>query len=257
MKKWFALILSVVMIGTFVPSSLAEDGASEALNSLGSLLSGAWDQVSELAAGALEDASAWVDDNWGDASKWVEQAWNDSSAWAESIWGDVSAWASETYGTASAAAGAWMAETLNNLKGAEADTWAWLQDSSGAMAAQGGELLQKMKDALADPDEDLQKVRSLFEETLKELELSEADIEKVWATVQAYAQQKGLSAQKVTRLILPYLVQLKTEYENGVNGTIPAISIAQYLTAVVEKLGVATEKAADALIAQLNEALGK
>ena len=255
MKKAAAILTTLVLICTCIPSGLAEEQKSGFLDSVGSFFSGAWSDVSQFAEGAWKDVSGWVEGAWGDASKWVEQAWNDSSTWAVGIWGDVSTWAVDTYNSASGSVTAWWTETFNHVTEKTNDAWNWFMDESDKLQKEHQEKLQNLQDAVAATGENAQsKVKEAFMNLLKQLNLNDADAEKVWKTIEAYAKEKGISTLSAAKIALPFLMQLAIDSQSENTG-IPAIAIAQYLTGVVEKLGVNNEAGAEELISQLNQIL--
>ena len=172
------------------------------------------------------------------------------------IWGDVSTWASETYESASGSIGAWWAETFNKVTETENNPWKWLTDEFSALSAESRETLSNIKDAVSATGADAEaKVKDTFDTMLGKLKLSDDDSQKVWATIKSYAEQKGISQLAASKIALPYLFQLTIDSAES-NDNIPAIAIAQYLTAIIEKLNVTSNEAATGLIDQLNEVLG-
>ena len=253
MKRFVALILSLVMSCSI---ALAEEEQPKSVwDSIGGWFGQAWEDTSGWVSQAWSDASKWVEGAWGDASKWVEQAWNDSSQWVTDIWGDVSTWASETYESTSGTIGAWWAETFNKVTDTADNPWKWLADESKALQPEALETLSSVKEAVISNDSDAEaKVKAAFTTLLKRLNLNDEDSQRVWDTIDAYANQKGISKLAASKLALPYLFQLTIDSTETSEG-IPAIAIAQYLTAIIEKLGINTTDMADQLVNQLNEVL--
>lgn len=253
MKRFATLVLILIMSCSF---ALAEEEQPKSVwDSIGGWFGQAWEDTSGWVSQAWSDASKWVEGAWGDASKWVEQAWNDSSQWVTDIWGDVSTWASETYESASGSIGAWWAETFNTVTETTSNPWEWLTAEAKTLQPEALKTLSDVKEAAMSNGSDAEeKVEVVFLAMLKTLKLNDEDSEKVWSTVEAYANQKGISKLAASKLALPYLFQLtidSTETQEG----IPAIAIAQYLTAIVEKLNVSTTEVASQFVDQLNEVL--
>ena len=253
MKQFIAVLLIMCMVS---PIAIAEgDGGKSVLDSIGGWFSQAWEDTSGWVSQAWSDASKWVEGAWGDSSKWVTQAWNDSSKWATDIWGDVSTWASETYESASGSIGAWWAQTFNTVTETASNPWEWLIEETKALQPEALKTLAAVKDAILSNDSDAETlVKSTFTAMLKALNLDDEDSQKIWDTIAAYADQKGISRLAAYKLALPYLFQLTIDSAQSQDG-IPAIAIAQYLTAIVEKLNVSSTDMAEQLVGQLNEVL--
>ncbi len=264
MKRFISILLVLCLVS---PSALAEEEQQKSVwDSIGGWFdqaaedtadwaSQAWEDTSGWVSQAWTDASNWVEGAWGDASQWVEQAWNDSSGWVTDIWGDVSSWANETIESASGSIGAWWAQTFNTVTETSSNPWKWLADESTTFQPEDLATLSKIKEAIMSSDSDAEaKVKTIFTALLKTLKLSDEDSQKVWDTVESYANQKGISKLAATKLALPYLLQLTIDSSES-QDSIPAIAIAQYLTAIIEKLSVNSTDSANALIDQLNEVL--
>lgn len=253
MKRFFAILLVLCMM---LPMAVAEEENRSVLDTIGGWFRKAWEDTSGWVSQAWENASKWMKGAWGDASKWVEQAWNESSQWVIEIWGDVSTWASETYENASGSIGAWWTKTFNTVTETTSNLWGWLAEETAALQSETREILSSIKEAVMTNDGDAEtKVKSVFFVILKKLNINDEDSQKVWNTIEAYAKQKGISKLAVSRLALPYLLQLIIDSMESQSG-IPAIAIAQYLTAIVEKLNINSTDTANQLIEQLNEVLG-
>lgn len=253
MKRFFAVLLIGSMM--FSMAAAEEEEHKSVLDSIGGWFGQAWEDTSGWVSQAWSDASKWVEGAWGDSSKWVEQAWNDSSKWATDIWGDVSTWASETYESASGSIGAWWAEAFNTVTETTSNPWEWLTAEAKTLQPEALKTLSDVKEAAMSNGSDAEdKVKATFFSMLKTLKLNNEDSEKVWNTMEAYANQKGISKMAASKLALPYLFQLTIDSAETQEG-IPAIAIAQYLTAIVEKLNVSTTEAAGQLVDQLNEVL--
>lgn len=253
--KRFATLVLILVVTCSVVAIAEEEQHKSVLDSIGGWFGQAWEDTSGWVSQAWSDASKWVEGAWGDASKWVEQAWNDSSQWATDIWGDVSTWASETYESASGSIGAWWAETFNTVTETTSNPWEWLTEEVKALEPETLKTLSTVKEAAMANEGDAEaKVKAAFFAMLNTLKLNDEDSEKVWDTIEAYASQKGISKLAASKLALPYLFQLTIDSAQT-QESIPAIAIAQYLTAIVEKLNVDTTDMANQLVDQLNEAL--
>ncbi len=231
------------------------DWASQAWKDTAEWADHALEDASAWASRAWTDASAWIDGAWGDASKWVEQAWNGSSEWVTEIWGDVSAWAVRTFDSASGTVSAWWEETFNTVTEKADDPWSWItEEAKGNKAfAQNAE---KVKQAVTAEGADAEaRVKETFDALMAELGHTAEDSQKVWDTVRAYAAEKGIDPLTAAKLALPYLLKLTVDGGTA-SGGIPAVAVAQYLTAIAEKQGTVTGDSADALLKQLTEALG-
>jgi len=249
-KRLIALIL-VSCLFISVACAEEEQGGS-VLDAIGGWFGQAWEDSSKWVSQAWTDASSWVSNAWGDASKWVGQAWNDSATWATGIWGDVSTWAVDTSDSVSA----WWTETFNSVSGAKDETWSWINKEQKDLH---DELVKKYKDAIlsaqsgaSSAGEELQKA---YAELLGKLKLNDTDISKVIDTIKAYAAEKGITAESMEQILLPYLMKLVEDSTAAGNGKIPAIAVAQYLTGIAERLGISNEEQAQLLITGLDEIL--
>ena len=253
MKRFFSLFLVLCLI---CPAALAEEEKPRSFwDSVGGWFSQTAEDVSDWASGAWKDASKWVKGAWGDASQWVEQAWNDSAEWVTDIWGDVADWATDAYDSASDSAKAWWAKTFNTVTKSTENAWNWLTEEIDSLKPEVRENLDLVREAASAAGDSAEAaVRDAFDQMLAKLDLNENDARKVWETVSAYADQKGISRLTAARLALPYLLQLTIDSAESDTG-IPAVAIAQYLTAIMEKQGVGTDETADELVEQLRQAL--
>lgn len=251
MKKIIALLLVMALAYSAVSVSFAEEEQKSRgfFGSVGSFFSDTWSDASGWIEGAWKDTTQWLDGAWGDASKWVEQAWNDSSSWVSDIWGDASGWASDTVST-------WWTKTFKTVTKDSQNIWTWVQDKSDSLKTKGSDILENAKDAIAAAgDSAEEKVRETILVLLDKLGIQEAEAGKVWDTIQAYAEQKGISTLAAAKLSVPYLMQLWMESTEQSNGSIPAVAVAQYLTGVIEKLKIKDNVDANELISQLNNVL--
>lgn len=250
MKRLTALLFAMILLCSVVSFAFAEgtNQSNELWSSLGSFFSNGWNDVTNWVSNAWEDAGKWIDEAWGDASKWVEQAWSDSSTWVSDIWGDASEWVEENVVP-------WWTETFNTVTEDSKNAWTWIQDKANALKNQGNEVLDKAKSAIATiGDSAEENVKDIFLSLLADLDLCETDADKVWETIQAYAEEKGISPISAAKLAIPYLLKLNADADQE-GGKIPAVAIAQYLTGIIEKLGISNDDYANELIDQLNEVL--
>lgn len=268
-KKGFVLIIALVVICNCVCSGLAEEESGGLFGSIGSFFSSAWDDVSDWTETAWDDATSWVETAWddaaswtegawGDASSWVTKAWNDTASWATDIWGDVSTWTTEAYSSASESVSTWWVETFSTVTDTSKDVWVWLQETASGLSTEKKAYLERINAIISSGEETTDEaVEELFDELLNEMGITGSDVEKVWQSVKAYAENKGISALEATKLSLPYLFQLAVDEQSELNRDIPPIAIAQYLTGIIEKLGVESNEIADKLIISLHEVLGE
>ncbi len=252
MKRFIAMLLIFCMLA---PLAVAEDYSPESLwDSIGGWFNQAWKDTSSWVSQAWKDASQWAEGAWGEASEWIVQAWSDSSQWVNDIWGDVSAWASETYDAASGSFTAWWNDTFNRVTDSTAQTWDWIVEESDTVKSRFKDEFETVKKAVSAAESAQEgNIRKAYDQLLKKLNLSSDDTQKVWDTIRAYAEENGISPLSAEILGLPYLFQLTVDKAES-NEDIPAIVVAQYLTGVIEKLGVKTSEAADTLIKKLSEA---
>ncbi len=263
MKKFTAFFLAIILGCSSVSFSFAEDENKSGgiLDSIGSFftntwndastwIEGVWEDTTEWADGAWKDATTWISGAWGNASVWVEQAWNKSSTWVSGIWGDATSWVSNTVST-------WWANTFYTVTEDSNNVWAWLQDKADGLKAHGTDLLESAKTAIASADDEVEEnVKELIFAMLVKLGINETDSEKVWNTIKAYAEQKGISSLSAAKLSIPYLLQLCADSADQADeNCIPAVAVAQYLTGIIEKLGVNDNDYANELVSQLNETL--
>ena len=242
----------MLLVICFACSTAIAEGEQSLWDSIGGWFGQAAEDVSNWASQAWSDTTNWIEGAWGDSSKWVEQAWSDSSGWVSNIWGDVSTWAAETYETTSNSISVWWAETFNKVTESATNPWNWLSEETASLRTELRDVLNDVKDAAASDDE--AKVRKTFRELAEILNLTEENSERIWSTINAYAEQKGIAPLTAMKLALPYLFQL-TNDSGEAKDSIPAIAIAQYLTAIIEKLNVKTSEDANGLIEQLNTVL--
>lgn len=250
MKRFLSIVICLCLI---VPScTFAEEGGS-VFDSIENWFKQAWDNSSAWVSQAWNDSASWVSNAWGDASEWVGQAWNDSSKWVSDIWGDVSAWAVDSYNSVSGTIGTWWNDTFNKTTVIDE---AWVSDDAVAQAFNSlQEYLIKYKiNTLLNGKAS---VHDLITQLLANLKLNDADTKRVLDTIQAYAEEKGISVSAMEAIMLPYLLQLTIDSESLGNASIPAVAVAQYLTGVVEKLGIKTEEEAQLLAKRVHQIFAK
>lgn len=250
MKRLISSVLILSYLCLTPSTTFAEEESKPNLfESIGTFFSNTWNDVSSWTGDRWSDFTSWVSGAWGDASRWVSQAWNDSSAWVTDIWGDASNWVVESYESASGTISAWWAETFNQVTDTNENAWTWLRESAAVMDAQNSSLLDQIKDVLCSSEATEKK--EMFYTLLAHLGASGNDADKVWETIQVYSEQKGISTMSAVQISLPYLLQLKIDSEAEANGSIPAVAVAQYLTAIIEKMGLSSESVATDYVDQL------
>jgi len=252
MKRLISSVLILSCLCLMPSTTLAEEESKPNLfESIGTFFSNTWNDVSSWTGDRWSDFTTWVSGAWGDASKWVTQAWSDSSAWVTDIWGDASNWVVESYESASGTISAWWAETFNQVTDTNENAWTWLRESASVMDAQNRSLLYQIRDVLCSSEGTDEKSKEVFYALLTHLGASGSDADKVWETIQAYSEQKGISTMSAVQISLPYLLQLKIDSEAEANSSIPAVAVAQYLTAIIEKMGISSESIATDYVDQL------
>ena len=238
MKRLYAALLAFFLL---LSPALAREGRADSLwDSLGDWLDRTWRDASDLARDAC-----------GDASRWIGQVWDDSSEWVSEIWGDVSDRAAEAYRNA----GAWWAETFEAVTDRAGGAWDWIRTEAAARKPEFVRGMEAVREAVSARGKDAEAaVRNRFDALLEKLDLGPEDAQRVWDSVRAYAERKGIPPLAAETLALPYLFRL-TEDAEGAEENMPAVAVAQYLTAAIEKLGVRTAEGAEALLDQLRDAL--
>lgn len=254
-KRIVSLVLATVISVSLIGGAAAE-GKKSFWDSLGSFVESVLNEDTGWASDLLEEAKTWVGDNWGEASEWVSKAWGESSDWVTSIWGDASEWAAENLPGATEALSEWLTGVFEEVTGKTGNVWSWIGTASKTFDTKGKKLLDDVRSVITDTEgKTEEKVRSVFESILNEFDLAREDVERVWETVKAYAKEKGLAFVKLAKMMLPYLLQLKEEQTREGNTSVPAVLISQYLTGIMEKLGVDSEETAQSLLDQLEEML--
>lgn len=232
-KRMVAVILAACML---FGCASADEGQKSIFDAIGGWFGQAWEDASKWVSQAWEDASKWISQAWGDASKWVDQAWNDSSKWVEEIWGEASTWAAETFQNVSNSVSAWWQETFNQVTKTGENAVTLIEAQKKALAPENRELFQEMIDAISNTQDDAEEeLHRTMLEFGKKLKIGEADAEKIWDTIKAYAAQKGMTTVQAVKLVLPYMYQLIENSRNQTGETVPAITVAQFLTGAIEK----------------------
>ena len=257
MKRIIILLFVAAMVCIQFSCALSEEETSGGLfGSIGSFSSSTWKDVSDWAENVWNDVSSWVDNAWGDASEWVTKAWNDSSEWISDIWGDASSWAAESYDSVAKTVNTWWIDTFDAVTTSAKDKWIWFKQSVSTWDTQAMEFVRQIKDSLhAETDDSEKKIHDTFTDLLDKLNIRGSDADKVWETIRAYAEQKGISPILAEKLTLPYLLQLAVDSSAESSGSIPAIAVAQYLTAVIEKEDINSDETADQLVDELKDIL--
>ncbi len=211
---------------------------------------GAYDEAAKWTKDAWKEAAKWVEGSWGDASKWVEKTWNDSSAWISGIWGDLSSWASDSIDSA----GAWWKETFKKVTETSDNVWSWFTAAAYGADTAFYEDYNRLKEAVAEAGSaTLDSVKNAYMPLLKKLGMNDQDAEKVWKTVLAYADQKGLDQLTTATLALPYLFKLTVDASLSDSKSIPPVAAAQFLTAALDKLNIDSAATAEKLLKQLKD----
>jgi len=254
-RRFIALFLILCLA---VPAACAEEDNESLKDAVLDWINQAAQDASKWADDAWKTASEWLTQAWGDASKWVSQAWNHTSGWAVDIWGDASTWAKGVYDSASGAVSTWLVETFDQVTKNGADTWEWIQNESKETRDQ---IAEKYHDISAIAREGAaeaeQQIRAAYEKVLKSMGLNDEDVGKVWETIRAYAAEKGITIASIQKIMFPYLVKLAMESLKQGTPVIPAITVAQFLTAVIEKQNVKTEEQAQDLLDNLDGVLNQ
>ena len=104
------------------------------------------------------------------------------------------------------------------------------------------------------PDRE-QRIRTAFDTLLGKLHISASDILRIWDTVRAYAEYKNIPLLVARKLVLPYLLELVVE-GTEVDGRISAITISQFITGIMEKIGIDSGATLEEILARLMNTLG-
>ncbi len=251
--KRVAIFVLILCLATNI--SYAEETKS-VWDSIGGWFGQAAEDTGNWFTQAWTDVSSWVGGAWGDASKWVENTWNDSSRWVTDIWGDVSTWATNTYDSASSSIATWWTDTFAFVTGNSKNAWEWISKEAESLTDEIAANLKTVKDAVsAEGTNAKATVEEAIYTLLEKLNLSRDDSKKILDTLEIYAAKKGLDILTVQKLVLPYIFQLTVDNAKTESG-IPAIAVAQYLTGIIEKLGVDSVEKSNTLVQQLTEVLG-
>ncbi len=256
MKRFLVIMVCICMIMS--TCSYAEEEKDPGFfESVGNWFGQAWNDSTAWVSQAWTDSTTWVSNAWGDSGKWISQAWNDSSKWISDIWGDASTWAADTYTNVSGSVSTWWEETFNKTEALD-EVWTKNDNVARAFESLKEYLIEQGLSAINENDLGNNiSVHEINSQLLKKLNLNDSDVKKVLDTIQAYSEQKGLSVSSVEAIMLPYLLQLTVDSETVGNVNIPAIAVAQYLTGVIEKLGIKSEEDAQLLAARVNKIFGE
>lgn len=258
MKKSVFMLILLTVICSIGLCSFAEETDKQGgfFNSIGSFFSDTWNDTTDWVGDAWEDTTQWIEgawDNttdwingaWGDASGWINQAWDGSSAWVSDIWGDVSGWVSETVTP-------WWVNTFDTVTEDSKYTLEWVRESAYDLKANGTEFFVRVKDAVSVTDEfEDERVKEVILALLAKLNINGTDADKVWDTIVAYSEQKGLSPTSIGKISIPYIIKLCSDNADNITADIPALAVAQYLTGIIEKLGIIDATVANGFVSQL------
>jgi len=172
------------------------------------------------------------------------------------IWGDASTWVTETAHTVSESVSNWWVDTFQTVTDKTNGALEWVGNESEAFKSTLKEkytdIAAAAKDGIANAGES---IKNVYEDLLKKLNLNEIDTAKILETLKVYADKIGVSVTTVAAALLPYLV--KIVIESTVTGkSIPAVAVAMFLTAVIDKLDVTTEEQAEQLVDGFVKQLG-
>ena len=256
LKRLTAALLSVLLVLTQTGFAAAEgDTVSDDWGSVVSFFSDAWDTVSGLASDAWSEASKAVESAWDEASGWISRAWDDSSEWVREIWGDVSSRASDAYGSVSDSVTAWWNEVFGIVTDTAQGAWNWLGQVAPLLKEDNAVTLGKILGAVSATGSGAEdRVREVFSALLEDLGVTGQDADRVWASVQAYAKENGISGLTAAKLSLPLLFRLTVGAEAGSDRSLPALAAARYLTGSLESI-TAGQASAEELLRQLKEVL--
>ena len=240
------------MLDTF--TDLLKDKWNDVKTEVGDL----WDGASEWADGAWEGASAWLSDKWEDAKTWITKAWGDASEWIEKnwndpdskirkIWGEAADWISEK----SEKIIAWLKEAFKKVTEYAGKVWDWVK----GLKTEDADLFAQVEEALTETEVTEQEVQETLGTLGEALSLTEDDNEKIWDTVEAYAQDRQIEPATLGQLALPYMLQLNADAEG--QEEIPGAAVAQFLTAVFEKTGINGNDDAESSLTLLRNVIGE
>ena len=251
-KRPIAIGLVICLISSF---AVAEDDKGSVLE----LLRNAWDETKTWTADiwnevitstddAWNNVKHWVGNTWGSASEWVEKTWNSSSDWIFTIWGDTSTWISDEYDKATESVSAWWVDTFNDVTEKTDVAMEWVGKESEVFRST---LNETYKNITSTAKEDIantgESIKSTYEELLRKLNFSDIEIEKIIETINEYAAMIGLPVGSIAVALLPYLVKLVIQ-STMTGKSIPAVAVAMFLTAVIDKLDITTERQAEQLV---------
>ena len=216
------------------------DGASEWMD-------GAWDGASAWLSDKWEDAKTWIKKAWGDASEWIEKNWNDPDSKIRKIWGEAADWISEK----SEKIIAWLKEAFEKVTEYAGKVWEWVK----GLKTEDADLFAQVEEALTETEVTEQEVQETLGTLGEALSLTEDDNEKIWDTVEAYAQDRQIEPATLGQLALPYMLQLNADAEG--QEEIPGAAVAQFLTAVFEKTGINGNDDAESSLTLLRNVIGE
>jgi len=259
-KRFIAITLVICLVSSF---AFAEEEQGSVLD----WLRNAWEDTKTWAGDTLDEAKqvsgdlwdsvkSWIGEKWGSASEWVEKTWNSSSDWITNIWGDASTWVTDTYNSVSESVGAWWIDVFNTVTEKTDKAMEWVGNESEAFKSMLSEKYKDISTAAGDSIANAgESIKKTYDDLLKKLNLEDVDIEKILETIRQYAAMINVSAETVATALLPYLVKLVIE--STVTGkSIPAVAVAMFLTAVVNKMDITTAEQAQQVVNGFVERLG-
>lgn len=248
MKKWMGILLAAALFcGMIIPAS-AESTAPE---QPASKLAEKWNST-------REEAASWISETWGSLSKQIDQLWNDSTGWASSVWSDVSTWAEDKWNRSADTLSAWWVNAFNRVTEKKEKAWSWLAEKADALRQKKQELFEAMRKAVGEEDDASAKgTRDAFVMIMDAFDIQAFDIDRVWHTIELYAEKKGFTTASTAKIMLPALLDLQEVHEEESDEELPAIIIAQYLTGVVDNMDLQTEEDAKAYVQLLNDTLNE
>ena len=216
------------------------DGASEWMD-------GAWDGASAWLSEAWKDAKTWITKAWGDASEWIEKNWNDPDSKIRKIWGEAADWISAK----SEKIITWLKEAFAKVTEYAGKVWEWVK----GLKADDADLFAQMEETVTETEVTEQEVQEALGTLGDALSLTEDDNEKIWDTVEAYAQEREINPATLGQLALPYMLQLNADAEG--QEEVPGAAVAQFLTAVFEKTGIDGNDEAESALTLLRNVIGE
>lgn len=248
-KKWLGMLLAAVLFcGLITPAPARTESAAPAEPA---------SKLAEKWSSAQEKAASWISETWGSVAKRIDRVWNDSTDWASTVWSDVSTWAEDTWNRSADTLSAWWVSAFNRVTEKKEKVWSWLAEKADTLRQKKQALFEAMKKAIGEEDSSASSTRDAFVLMMDAFGIQTFDIDRVWHTIELYAEKKGFTTASTAKLMLPSLLELEDAREAQAENDeeIPAIIIAQYLTGVVDNMELQTEEEARACVQLLNETL--